>query len=150
LESLPFFFLLPGDGSTLLQPLWVEDLATCLTWALEDEGTRNQMYEIGGPEHLNFRQMVEILMQNMNSRRRIISIRPPYLRAITVFMENLIPALPFSVYWLDYLATNRTCALDTVPRFFNLMPSRYSQRLDYLKEQNWRRALYRNIWRRRV
>jgi uncharacterized protein YbjT (DUF2867 family) len=150
LESLPFFFLLPGDGSTLLQPLWVEDLATCLAWALEDEGTRNQMYEIGGPEHLNFRQMVEILMQNMNSRRRIISIRPPYLRAITVFMENLIPALPFSVYWLDYLATNRTCALDTVPRFFNLMPGRYSQRLDYLKEQNWRRALYRNIWRRRV
>ena len=28
--SLPFFFLMPGDGSVQLQPLWVEALVTCL------------------------------------------------------------------------------------------------------------------------
>jgi NADH dehydrogenase len=32
-NTIPFVFLTPGDGSTLLQPLWVEDLATCLVWA---------------------------------------------------------------------------------------------------------------------
>ncbi|HEX9616714.1 MAG TPA: NmrA family NAD(P)-binding protein [Anaerolineales bacterium] len=150
LDGVPFLFLLPGDGSTLLQPLWVEDLATCLTWALDDDGTRNQMYEIGGPEHLTFRQVVEILIQNLGVRRRLVSMRPPYLRAVTVFLENLLPSLPVSVYWLDYLATNRTCALDTIPRFFNLMPGRLSQRLAYLSEQNWRRAMYRTVWRRRA
>jgi len=150
LDGVPFLFLLPGDGSTLLQPLWVEDLATCLTWALDDDGTRNQMYEIGGPEHLTFRQVVEILIQNLRVRRRLVSMRPPYLRAVTVFLENLLPSLPVSVYWLDYLATNRTCALDTIPRFFNLMPGRLSQRLAYLSEQNWRRAMYRTVWRRRA
>src|SRR3990172_5624360 len=38
----PIFFLVPGDGQNFLQPLWVEDLATCLTWALDDERTRTQ------------------------------------------------------------------------------------------------------------
>jgi len=36
---------------------------------------------------------------------------------------------------LDYLAVNRTTALDTMPRVFNLMPSRMSQRLAYLQEK---------------
>lgn len=150
LESLPFFFLLPGDGSNLVQPLWVEDLATCLVWALDDDETRNQMYEIGGPEYLTFRQVVEVLMHSLGVRRRLVPVRPPYLRAVTVLLENLLPALPVSVYWLDYLATNRTCALDTIPRFFNLMPSRLSQRLAYLKGQNWRHEMYRTVLRRRT
>jgi len=62
LSAFPLFFLTPGDGSALLQPLWVEDLVTCLAWALEDEGTRNQLYEIGGPEYFNFRQVLELVM----------------------------------------------------------------------------------------
>lgn len=150
LEAIPFFFLMPGDGSTILQPLWVEDLATCLTWALDDDGTRNQVYEIGGPEHLTFRQVVTILANTLGVRRRFISVRPPYMRAVTVLLENLMPALPVSVYWLDYLATNRTCTLDTIPRFFTLMPSRFSQRLAYLQGQNWRRAMYRSVMSRRA
>jgi NADH dehydrogenase len=39
LSAMPLFFLLPSDGRTLLQPLWVEDLVTCLTWALDDDRT---------------------------------------------------------------------------------------------------------------
>jgi NADH dehydrogenase len=149
LTALPFAFFLPGNGDTLLQPLWVEDLATCLVWALDDEGTRNHIYELGGPEHLRFVEIIETIMENQGVRRRLLPMRPPYLRAMTVFLENLLPSLPISVYWLDYLATNRTCALDTLPRFFNLMPARFSQRLAYLKGQNWRRELWRRVLRRR-
>ncbi len=64
-------------------------------------------------------------------------------------LESIFPGLPSSVYWLDYLAINRTCALDTLPRAFNLMPARMPQRLDYLRQQDWRRNLYRGLFRRR-
>jgi NADH dehydrogenase len=149
LTALPLAFFLPGEGDTLLQPLWVEDLATCLVWALDDDATRNQTFELGGPEHLRFKEIVEIIMENQGIRRRLLPMRPPYLRIMTVFLENLLPSLPISVYWLDYLAANRTCALDTLPRFFNLMPARFSQRLAYLQGQNWRRELWRRVLRRR-
>lgn len=150
LHAIPFAFLIPGDGNTLLQPLWVEDLATCLTWALDDDGTRNQMFELGGPEFLAFNEVVQLLMKRLRLRRRLLHLRPPYLRAITVLFETLLPSLPVSVYWLDYLAANRTCALDTIPRAFNLMPARFSQRLDYLDGRNWRREVWRRVWVRRA
>lgn len=149
LHALPFIFLTPGDGSTLLQPLWVEDLVTCLTWALDDESTRNQMYEIGGPEFLTLNQILELIMLNLDLKRNLVPTRPPYLRALTVLMEAFLPDSPVSVYWLDYLATNRTCALDTIPRAFNLMPARMSQHLHYLRGENWRRSLVRALLRRR-
>jgi NADH dehydrogenase len=150
LNAVPFIFLVPGTGDTLLQPLWVEDLATCMTWALEDEGTRNNTFELGGPEYLNLNRVVENVMQSMGLRRKLIHMQPQAtLRWLTVFLEHLLPASPVSVYWMDYLATNRICALDTIPRFFNLLPSRMSQRLEYLRGRNWRREVWRTSLRRR-
>jgi NADH dehydrogenase len=147
--ALPFMFLIPGDGNELIQPIWVEDLAVCLTWALDDDGTRNRTYEIGGPEFLSLNEVLKTIMNTLRINRRIVSISPPALRIITVILEYLLPASPVSVYWLDYLSTNRTCALDTLPRVFNLLPSRFSHQLEYLKGQNWRRVLFRSTFRRR-
>jgi hypothetical protein len=33
------------------------------------------------------------------------------------------------IFWSDYLAADRTCDLDTLPRMFGLMPERFSHRL---------------------
>jgi NADH dehydrogenase len=148
MSALPLFFLQPGDGGVLLQPIWIEDLATCLTWALDYPETTNRMIEIGGPEYLSFNQIAEFIMQATGIKRGLFGMRPPYLRAISVFLESLFPNLPVSVYWLDYLAANRTCALDSLPRSFNLMPSRFSQQLDYLSGQNWRVSLLQSLLRR--
>jgi NADH dehydrogenase len=143
-------FLLPGDGRVAIQPLWVEDLATCLTWSLDDDLTRNQTFEVGGPEYLTYLDVVHLLMDITGVQRSIQPTRPPYLRAITVFLDTLLPGLPVSVFWLDYLASDRTCALDTLPRVFGLMPSRFSHRLDYLVDRNWRREFWQNLFRRKL
>jgi NADH dehydrogenase len=148
LHGLPFVFLLPRGGETLIQPLWIEDLVTCLTWALDDDDTRQQVYEIGGPEFLSLHQIVESVMGHIGVRRSLVSAHPVFLRALTVILESVFPKSPVSVYWLDYLATNRTCSLDTVPRVFNLMPARFNQRLAYLEGVNWGRELRRSIFRR--
>jgi NADH dehydrogenase len=145
LHSLPFIFLVPGDGTNLLQPLWVEDLVTCLVWALEDERTRNQVIDVGGPEQLSFRQITQLVMRATGVQRRLVVLRPPYLRALTILLEHMLPGLPVSVYWLDYLAANHTCALDSLPRTFNLMPARISQRLAYLQGRSWRVSLLQTL-----
>lgn len=137
MASLPFVFLVPGDGSVQLQPIWVEDLVTCLTWCLDDPETQNRIFDIGGPEYLAFRQIAELILHEAGLRRILINFPFPYLRGLTVLFEYLFPNLPVSVYWLDYMAVNRTTALDTMPRSFNLMPSRMSTHLAYLKNQNW-------------
>jgi uncharacterized protein YbjT (DUF2867 family) len=138
LSAFPWFFFIPGDGEVLLQPVWVEDLVTCLTWALDNTDTINRTIDIGGPDYLTFRQIVEFVMEATGIRRSVVSIFPPYLRAFTVLLESIFSRFPTTVFWLDYLAANRTTSLDTIPRTFGLLPSRMSHRLAYLHGRNWR------------
>jgi uncharacterized protein YbjT (DUF2867 family) len=148
LNALPSIFFVPEDGGTLLQPIWVEDLVTCLLWSLDNNLTINQTYSIGGPEYVSFKHIVQSVLEQINLKRRLVYVFPPYLRGATVLFESMFPGLPVSVYWLDYLAVNRTCSVDVLPRVFNLLPSRFDQRLDHLKETDWRTSLLRNLFRR--
>lgn len=145
LAAVPFLFIVPGDGKTLLQPIWVEDLATLISWAIEDTNTENQIYDVGGPEMLSFCDVVETVMDVLGKRKQFFYFPPPLLRGLTIFFETSLSRPPISVFWLDYLAVNHTCAIDTLPRVFQLKPSRLAQRLDYLKETNWRQVLWQRL-----
>ncbi len=145
LGVIPFIFPVPGNGRVLLQPLWVEDLVTCLTWSLDDPETRKNTFDIGGPEYLPFTQIVHLVMQEIGINRRLVGVYPSYLRVGTVLLESMFPNLPISVYWLDYMAVNRTTAIDTIPRIFKVMPAKMSQRLAYLHGVNWRTSLIQTL-----
>jgi NADH dehydrogenase len=141
LRSMPFIFPIPSDGRTLLQPLWIEDLVTCLVWTLENPDTINQTYEVGGAEYFTLRQVLETIMTVTHTRRLLVPLPPPYMRALFVTLDSLIPSFNISTYWLDYVAVNRTCPVDNLPRTFGLMPARFPYRLDYLARKPWYSAL---------
>ncbi len=137
LRTVPGFFPIPSDGRTLLQPLWVEDLVTCLLWALQNPDMVNQTYEIGGGEYFTLRQVLEKLMEVTHNRRLLVQLPPPWMRALLVMLDASIPSFNVSTYWLDYVAVNRTCPVDNMPRIFGLMPARFGYRLDYLARKPW-------------
>src|SRR6266508_3997755 len=137
LRAVPAFFPIPSDGRTLLQPLWVEDLVTCLLWALQNPDMVNQTYEIGGGEYFTLRQVLETLMNVTHTRRLLVPLSPPYMRTLLVMLDSFIPNFNISTYWLDYVAVNRTCPVDNLPRTFGLMPARFAYRLDYLARKPW-------------
>jgi uncharacterized protein YbjT (DUF2867 family) len=150
LTASPGFLPLPARGQTLLQPLWVEDLVTCLIWALNNPETIDQTYDLGGSEYLSLRQMTEEIMTVTGIRRLLVNWPMQSMRAITIMMESIFPRFPASIFWLDYLAVNRTCPVDTIPRIFGLMPARFSSRLEYLRNNPWTRLLLRRLVSRNV
>jgi NADH dehydrogenase len=148
LTAAPGFLPLPSKGETLLQPLWVEDLVTCLIWSLDSPETLNQTYDVGGSEYISLRQLTGIIMEVINQRRLLVNWPTQLMRALTIIMESIVPRFPASIFWLDYLAINRTCPMDTIPRIFGLMPARFISRLDYLRNVPWTRQLLRRLFTR--
>lgn len=134
IKASPFFLFVPEDGETMIQPLWVEDLVVCLELALSDESLVGQTLCVGGGEYLSFREVMEMILGKIGKRRGFISASPAYLRLLGLFWDQIAPKQSISYYWLDYLAADRTCAVDTLPRLFGLMPARFSQLLGYLKK----------------
>ena len=145
----PYFVPLPSQGETMVQPIWVEDLVTCLNWSLDIEETINQTYTLGGPEFISIKDVFNEVISALGLNRRIFYIQPSYMRYLAVLVEYFIPFLPHSVYWLDYLAANRTGDIDSVTRWFGILPARFSQHLDHLRDLNWRQEVLKNLgWRR--
>jgi NADH dehydrogenase len=142
LRLAPGIFPVQSGGRTVVQPLWVEDLVMCMLWALEKPETINQTYELGGSEYFTLQQILEIIMQVTRTPRYLLPLSPVTMRALTVFLDSVIPKFPISSFWLDYFAVNRTCAVDSMPRIFGLMPARFTYRLDYLVRKPW----YRRAW----
>ncbi|MBI3160950.1 MAG: NAD(P)H-binding protein [Chloroflexi bacterium] len=135
-------FPVPSGKRTVVQPVWVEDLATCILWSLDNKETLNKTYELGGNEFFTLQEIIETIMDATHRRRYLVSLSPITLRAITVFLEGVFPKFPISSFWLDYFAVNRTCAVDSMPRIFGLMPARFTYRLGYLIRKPW----YQRAW----
>jgi len=139
----------PSRSDTLLQPLWVEDLITCMVWSLDNEATIGQTYEVGGGEFFTVREVMDTVMNATRKRRILLPLSMPYLRGLTVAVESWLPGFPSSVFWLDYISVNHTCPVDSVSRQFGLLPARFAYRLDHLKSVNWGRQARQRIKERR-
>lgn len=145
----PYFVVLPDGGSTILQPIWVEDLATVLSWCLDMEQTINEEIEIGGIEYLSFKEICSMISEIVGIKRNYVAIPPILLNRLTEIIEIFMPNFPTSVFWMDYLAVDRTTALDTLPRFFSLVPATMKQRLKHLETKNFRKYLWKIIINRK-
>lgn len=148
IRASPGIFPITSGGRTVVQPIWVEDLVTCMLWSIQNNDTLNKVYELGGTEFFTLQQIVEAIMDATHSRRYLVPLSPLTLRAITVFLEGVIPNFPISSFWLDYFAVNRTCAIDSLPRVFGLMPARFSYRLEYLLRKPWYQRAWNNVTER--
>lgn len=128
----PLIFLMPAKGHVLLQPLWIDDLVSVFNLTMEDPKAINRIYSIGGMEALPYREIVKLVMKKTGMKRMIVPVAPGTLRTFTMWIDQIFPNFPISIYWLDHLAEDRTANLDSLPREFGIMPARLHQHLDYL------------------
>jgi uncharacterized protein YbjT (DUF2867 family) len=129
LKKSRILFLMPGNGEVTLQPLWIQDLLTCLSLSVNDSRTFRRTIAVGGGEYFTYKQVLRIMMQKMGIWRLLMPFSPAYLRTLNLWLNRQEKGTPYSNAWLDYLAADRTCALDTLPKFFGLLPARFEKEL---------------------
>jgi NADH dehydrogenase len=136
---MPAVFFLPGDGTTLVQPLHIDDLQMILSWLIDAPEKETRRVEIGGPEYLTFRDVVSLVMHATGQQRSFVATRQPYLRGLASLMTRSLRYPPATPFWLDYLATHRTAPIDSLSREFGLQPARMESHLAHLAGRHWRR-----------
>jgi uncharacterized protein YbjT (DUF2867 family) len=72
------------------QPIWVEDVAQCFVNALENTDTYGKSYELGGPQIVTLKQLVQKVMDILGKQRPIIGLNNT-LSIAQGFMLELMP-----------------------------------------------------------
>ncbi len=132
LTMFPFIAPVPGSGKTRFQPIWVEDVVSCVIQTLEGE-KGSQTYEIGGPEHLSYEEMLDTVIHAMDMRRVKLHIPIPLMRLAVIPMERTMVNPPVTSVELAQLELDNITDLDSVERCFGFKPLALNQGLDYIK-----------------
>ncbi|MBI3192720.1 MAG: complex I NDUFA9 subunit family protein [Pedosphaera parvula] len=91
--TLPFFPVL-GDGKGLLQPVYVEDVATVFVSALTKPESVGRVYPLGGPKAYTIEAMVEVMARAMGrSPGRPMHIPLWLMNLQAAAMETIFPVL---------------------------------------------------------
>jgi uncharacterized protein YbjT (DUF2867 family) len=65
---------LVGGGLTKMQPVYVGDVATAVADAVDGKTKAGATYEIGGPEVLTMREIMQIILATIERRRMLVSL----------------------------------------------------------------------------
>ena len=71
-----------GGGQTLLQPVFVADVAEAVSQAIRDPSARARVYELGGPEIYSFKMLMSLLLEQIGRRRLLAPIPFPVARML--------------------------------------------------------------------
>src|SRR6202790_274325 len=63
-----------GGGLTKLQPVYVGDVATAVADAVDGKTNPGATYELGGPEVLTMREIMEIILATIERKRMLVSL----------------------------------------------------------------------------
>ena len=122
-----------GDGMALFQPIAIDDVTRCMVLALE-RGPSDSVYEIGGPEHMTYDDIVLAVKRAIGVHRFTAHVPVRMMLPLAFLMEHVLPNPPITVGQLRMLERNNITRLDSVRRAFGFDPQRFADNADYLHD----------------
>jgi NADH dehydrogenase len=135
IRRTPPLFPLPiaGDGRTLFQPIAAQDVARCIGIALE-RGPDSRVFAIGGPDHLSYEQIVDIIRREVVSLPRIkVHVPVPAIRPVAALMAAVMRDPLVTPAQLDLLGHHNITVPGAVAADFGFEPQRFADRVSYLR-----------------
>jgi uncharacterized protein YbjT (DUF2867 family) len=130
---------LAGNGRSRLQPVRVEEVATCFVGALAEMWAVGQTYDLCGPTPLTLREIIETILRVTGRRRLLLPLPLGLMRLQAALLEGIHPLLfrgppPLSRDQLVMLQEDNVGQPETAIEHFRLTPPSFEEGLAaYLK-----------------
>ncbi|MDQ2940657.1 MAG: NAD(P)H-binding protein [Chloroflexota bacterium] len=118
----PGVVAIPGTGSERFQPLSVDDLAIAVEACLTDARRAASTYELGGPQYLSYREIVDHVMRATGKRRLKLNVPLTLISALTSVTDRILPIFPVSHDQIRSLSRPNYTELDAFERAFGVRP----------------------------
>lgn len=103
-----------GDGTTRLQPIWVEDVAAFFAQAVDAPAAAGRTFEIGGPDAVTWNELYDRMQKVLDVRRGTVHLPIGLVRAAALVAERL-PGAPITRDQLTMLTESGDNVCDNGP-----------------------------------
>lgn len=121
-----------GNGKTRFQPIWVEDVVSCLVACLDEGVHDRETVEIGGSEYYSYNEIIDLIRGKLRSRKPKVHVPLWLMRPAARVLQGVLPSPPVTTDQLAMLSKDNVTELDAVPKAFGFAPVSLREGLDYL------------------
>lgn len=118
-----------GPASLQLQPLWVQDLVTCVVRSTAGTALLGRAVPIGGPERMTFADVMRTIMAAMGKRRLLLRVPLPVARVQAALMTAVLPHPPLTPAAIELFSFDNATDADAVERAFGFRPRSFRAHL---------------------
>lgn len=126
---------LTGGGAARFQPLAITDLARIAAAVFADDATIGREYQLGGPRHVTYREVMEAVLQGMGARRLLVPMPVPLIRLVAGAAELVRLPFPVATDQLRQLRFDNVTEEDAVRRSFGFDPMPMAGNLGHLRQR---------------
>ena len=95
-----------GGGATKMQPVYVGDVASAIADAVDGKAKPGATYELGGPEVLSFREIIELILEITDRKRALVSLPFGLARLQALFLQFAPGAMKLTPDQVDLLRSD--------------------------------------------
>jgi len=118
-----------GNGMSLSQPIWVEDVVSCFVEALGKPETIGRFYELGGHETYGFEQLTDLVAEANGIDKPKIHLPPILVRPVAAVMSRLFQSFPLTPDQLTMLLEDNICDIAEMKEVFGVVPASLAEHL---------------------
>lgn len=118
-----------GGGKVRFQPIWVEDVVSCITKSLTDDSLLGREVVIGGSEYATFREVIEAICEVMGKRRLLAPLPLSIARVQARLFSALLPHPPLTPATIELFSFENATDIDAVDKAFGFHPRGFREHL---------------------
>lgn len=128
---------IPGHGGAKFQPVYIRDWLRCINKVIDNPAQFLSTYDIGGPEQLTYKEIVETLARSAGREKIVVDIPMGLMKMSAVFLGAVLPLPPVTLDQLRLLESDNICDIRAIESNFGFKPMRLAEALrEFIKPAN--------------
>jgi NADH dehydrogenase len=118
-----------GGGGLLFQPIWVEDVVTCIEKSTEDDALVGRAIAIGGSEKLTFKEVMQAICAALG-KKRVMAPLPLSIARVQARLMQVLPRPPLTPASMELFGYDNITDIDAVDKNFGFHPRAFREHLN--------------------
>lgn len=119
-----------GTGRSKIQPIYIEDVASCIVKLLTGSQHAGKTYEIGGPEELTYEEVTKAIAKALGVNRPVVHMPLFFMRTMARVVEAVLPKAPVTTDQLIMLQEDNVCDMRDIREVFGIEPVQFREGLE--------------------